>query len=184
MKFFDTALPEVKRVELTIHRDYRGFFCEHFRADAWENAGIGAPIVQENHSRSLPHVLRGIHFQHTPAQGKLVGVVRGKVMDIAVDLRPHSPNFGKYVSAELSDENGCLLWVPPGFGHGFCVMGDGPADVVYHTTGYYNAAGEGGIAYNDPDIAIAWPIANPVVSERDRALPRLKEVPRDVLNRL
>jgi dTDP-4-dehydrorhamnose 3,5-epimerase len=111
-----------------------------------------------------------VHYQHTPAQGKLVGVTHGRVWDVAVDVRPGSPTFGKMVSAELSDVNGCLLWIPAGFAHGFCVLGDGPADVLYKVDAPYNKDGEGGIAWDDPDLAVPWPIDDPLVSERDRTM--------------
>lgn len=176
MKLIATALPEVKILELTLHRDDRGFFCERFRADAWETFGLSGPLVQQNHSRSHPRVIRGLHLQHTPAQGKLVGVTRGRILDVAVDLRPHSPNFKKHIAVELSDENGRMLWVPEGFGHGFAVLGNEAADVVYHVTNYYNAAGEIGVHYADVDIGIHWPVENPIISARDIALPTLVEL--------
>jgi dTDP-4-dehydrorhamnose 3,5-epimerase len=131
--------------------------------------------VQDNHSRSLPNVLRGIHLQHTPNQGKLVGAIRGRVWDVAVDLRKNSPTYKRYVAHELSDANGQLLWIPAGFGHGFCVMGDAPADLLYKVTAAYNPKGESGIRYDDPELAIAWPVTNPILSERDKALPFLKD---------
>jgi dTDP-4-dehydrorhamnose 3,5-epimerase len=173
MKIHDTALPSVKRITLTTHRDGRGFFREIYHAEALAAEGLRVPLVQWNHSRSLPGVIRGIHFQHAPMQGKLVSVAHGAVLDVAVDLRPHSPNFTKHVAVELSAENSEMLWIPAGFGHGFCVLGDAPADVVYGMSAHYNAAGESGVAYNDPQLAIDWPVANPIVSVRDAAQPSI-----------
>jgi dTDP-4-dehydrorhamnose 3,5-epimerase len=116
-------------------------------------------------------VLRGLHYQHTPPQGKLVGVLRGQIFDVAVDIRPDSPTYGQYIGVELTDRNGKVLWIPAGFAHGFCVLGDEPADVLYRADALYGPRGEGGIAWNDPDLAVPWPISNPIVSDRDRAMP-------------
>lgn len=173
MKMIPTDLADVAVIELALHRDARGFFCERFRADTWEALGLSGALVQHNHSRSQPGVIRGLHLQHTPAQGKLVGVTRGRILDVAVDLRPHSPNYKQHVVVELSDENGRMLWVPAGFAHGFCVLGNEAADVVYQVTNYYNPAGEIGVHYADVDIGIRWPVASPIVSARDAALPAL-----------
>lgn len=177
MQIHDTSLPEVKRIALDVFYDQRGFFCERFRVDAFAAMGIGEPFVQVNHSRSVPGVMRGLHFQHQPMQGKLVGVTHGAVLDVAVDVRPYSPNFGKAVTAELSEENAELLWIPAGFAHGFCVIGNRPADVVYYVTELYNGAGESGIRLDDPALAIAWPTAlsRAIISPRDLAQPSLAE---------
>jgi dTDP-4-dehydrorhamnose 3,5-epimerase len=176
MRIHDTALPEVKILALDIFHDARGFFCERFHAEKFAALGMKEAFVQTNHSRSLPSVVRGLHFQYAPMQGKLIGVTGGAVLDVAVDIRPSSPNFGKHVAVELNATNGELLWIPAGFAHGFAVLGDVPADMVYQMNAPYNAMGEGGIAFNDADIGIAWPIANPILSERDRHLPRLHEL--------
>ena len=173
MHLTDTALPDVKIVTLDTHRDARGLFCERFSTEKFASLGLPTHFVQDNWSRSLPGVIRGLHFQYAPAQGKLVGVTRGRVLDVAVDIRPHSPHFGKHVSVELSDENGKLLWIPQGFAHGFCVLGNEVADVVYKLTAHYRACGEQGIAYNDSSLAIAWPTATPILSARDQSLPSL-----------
>lgn len=173
MKLTPTALPEVKRVTLNVFRDERGFFTERFHAETFASLGFAGAIAQINHSRSHPGVIRGIHFQHTPAQGKLVGVIRGRVLDVAVDLRPQSPHFMQHVGLELSGENGEMLWIPPGFGHGFCVLGDDAADMVYAVDAPYSAAGEAGVCFDDPQLAIAWPLTDPIISPRDRALPTL-----------
>lgn len=148
--------------------DARGFFVERFHAAKFAAASLHHDFVQDNHSRSAPGILRGLHYQHTPAQGKLVGVTRGRVWDVAVDIRPASPTYGKYHAVELTGENGLLFWIPAGFAHGFCVLGDEPADMLYKVSGLYSAAGEGGIAHDDPDLAIDWPIQNPIISARDQ----------------
>jgi dTDP-4-dehydrorhamnose 3,5-epimerase len=171
MEVSDTGLVGLKRVQLTLHRDDRGFFVERFHAHDFQMAGLPLVFSQQNHSRSKPGVLRGLHFQHTPPQGKLVGVVNGRIWDVVVDLRPWSQTFGKHHAEELSDDNGRMLWVPAGFAHGFCVLGDAPADVVYHTDAYYGPEGESGIRFDDGQLGVKWPLAEPIVSERDRNLP-------------
>lgn len=178
MHIADTALPDVKRLTLDIFRDNRGFFCERFHQEKFAAIGMHEQFVQDNHSRSMPGVIRGLHFQHSPMQGKLVGVTHGRVLDVAVDIRPYSPYFGQHVSVELSSENGELLWIPPGFAHGFCVLGDGVADVFYKCTALYSAQGEAGIRFDDPALNIDWPIPdkNRVISGRDRELPTLAQL--------
>lgn len=173
MKVFNCTIPEVKRVELDVFHDERGYFSERFHAEKF--AGFGLPTIfpQINHSLSNPRVLRGLHYQHTPPQGKLVGVLRGAIWDVAVDIRKDSPSFGQYVACELSDKNAQLLWIPPGFAHGFCVMGDEPAYIIYYVTALYNPVGEAGIAWDDPDLAIDWPITSPLLSEKDKQQPPL-----------
>ena len=161
-------LPGLLLVQLTFYRDSRGFFVERFRAERFQQHGLPTTFAQDSHSRSVARVLRGLHYQ--PSQGKLVGVVRGRIWDVAVDIRPDSPTYGKSAGVELTDESGLLLWMPPGFAHGFCVLGDEPADVVYKSTEAYNPNSEGGIRWNDPTLAIRWPIENPIVSERDQKL--------------
>ena len=175
MKVIPLELEGLLLVELAIYRDERGFFTERFQAERFRKHGLPTQFVQDNHSRSLPGVLRGLHYQSAPAQGKLVGTVRGRVWDVAVDIRPDSPTYGRSVGVELSDENGRLLWVPVGFAHGFCVLGDEPADVLYKVDAPYNAAGEGGIVWNDPELAIDWPVRTPAVSARDQQLPRFAQ---------
>lgn len=174
MQAIETPLEGALLIELNLHGDARGFFVERFNAGKFAELGLPTDFVQDNHSRSAPGVLRGLHYQHDPAQGKLVGVTRGRVWDVAVDIRPTSSTFGHYYGTELSDTNGLLYWIPPGFAHGFCVLGDEPADMLYKVTGLYNQAGEGGIRYDDPSIAINWPIDNPQISERDTGLPSLE----------
>ena len=180
MQLHDTTLPDVKRITLNVFSDARGVFCERFREDHWAALGMTARFVQDNWSHSKPGVIRGLHFQHTPMQGKLVGCTRGRVLDVAVDIRPNSSNFGKHVAVELSESNATLLWIPAGFAHGFCVLGDQPADVVYKLTAHYNAAGEQGLRFDDPALAIAWPVAQPMLSARDQAQPSLAELTPDL----
>jgi dTDP-4-dehydrorhamnose 3,5-epimerase len=156
--------------------DARGFFAETFRADTWAAAGVEAAFVQDNHSRSRRGTLRGIHFQTAPGQSKLVRCARGSILDVVVDLRRASPTFGAWESFELDDVAMHQLFVPIGFGHGFCVTSE-VADVAYKCTSYYDAATEAGIAYDDPAIGIAWPReVEPIVSERDAAAPLLADV--------
>ena len=169
------GLDGLRLVELKVRGDARGFFVERFHEAAFEAHGLPTTFVQDNHSRSAPGVLRGLHYQNEPEQGKLVGVVRGRVWDVVVDIRPESVTFGQHVTTELSDMNGRLLWIPPRFAHGFCVLGEEPADIVYKVDAPYCPATEGGLFWGDEDLAIRWPIKSPVVSERDRRLPGFAE---------
>lgn len=175
MKITNGPLDGLKIIELAVHGDERGFFVERYHAGKLAEHGFDELFVQDNHSRSAPGILRGLHYQSDPAQGKLVGVVSGAVWDVAVDIRTDSPTFGQHFGIELSDSNGRLLWIPAGFAHGFCVLGDQAADMYYKCTGLYNGAGEGGILYDDPDLAIDWPVKNPQVSARDEGLMSLAE---------
>ena len=163
-------------IALPIWRDERGFFVERFQLDRLGALNIPTTFVQDNQSRSMPGVLRGLHFQHGPFQGKLVGVTRGRIWDVAVDIRPDSPTFGCSAGIELNDENGLLLWIPGGFAHGFCVLGDEPADVLYKADTPYTPVREGGIFWGDEQLAIRWPVNRPIVSPRDAALPRWSTV--------
>ena len=160
-------------IELKIWRDERGFFIERFRSAAFEALGLPTAFVQDNHSRSMPGVLRGLHYQ--PGQGKLVGAVRGRVWDVAVDIRPTSKTFGQHAACELNDENGRLLWIPKGFAHGFCVLGDEPADILYKVDAPYDPAAESGLHWADQDLSIAWPVEKPAMSARDQQLPSVAE---------
>jgi dTDP-4-dehydrorhamnose 3,5-epimerase len=157
-------------IEPAVREDSRGFFAERFHAGQFQELGLPAHFVQDNHSHSNPGVLRGLHFQYEPPQGKLVGVIAGKIFDVVVDIRHGSPTFGKKIECELSGSNRMSLWIPPGFAHGFCVIGDEPADVVYKVDVYYNPEGEGGIHWADRELAIRWPVSNPMVSEKDQNL--------------
>ena len=166
MKVSETPLPGVLHVEPRIYRDDRGFFVETFSTRALAGTGIPATFVQDDHSRSTRGVLRGLHDQLDNPQGKLVHVARGRIFDVAVDIRRGSPAFGKWFGAELSDENLASLWIPPGFAHGFCVLSEA-ADVIYKCTALYEQSDDRGIAWNDARIGIDWPVANPIVSEKD-----------------
>jgi dTDP-4-dehydrorhamnose 3,5-epimerase len=170
-----TAIPDVLVIEPKVFGDARGFFLESWNAQAFAAAGIPAAFVQDNHSRSPRGVLRGLHYQIRQPQGKLVRVVAGEVFDVAVDLRRASPTFGRWVGERLSAENKRLLWIPPGFGHGFLVLSE-TADFLYKTTDYYAPEHERVIAWNDPDLAIKWPIAGtPTLSGRDAAGARFRD---------
>jgi dTDP-4-dehydrorhamnose 3,5-epimerase len=169
-----TAIPDVLIIEPKVFGDARGFFFESFNERAFRDAaGLDLRFVQDNHSRSAKGVLRGLHYQLQQPQGKLVRVVRGAVFDVAVDIRRSSPTFGKWVGTELSEENHRQLWVPPGFAHGFLVLSDS-ADFLYKTTDYYAPQHERCIAWNDPSLGVAWPlaqagIAQPALSAKDQA---------------
>jgi dTDP-4-dehydrorhamnose 3,5-epimerase len=175
MRRLDTRLDGLVLLEPTVHGDARGFFVETFRADVATAHGIPLDFVQDNHSRSRRGTLRGIHFQTHPGQGKLVRVARGKVFDVAVDLRRGSPTFGQWEGFELDDEHGHQLWIPVGFGHGFCVLSE-TADFVYKCTNYYDGATEAGIKFDDPDVGVQWPDIELLYSDRDRDAPRLSEI--------
>jgi len=176
VKRLPTRLPGLVLLAPAMHGDGRGFFVETYRADAWAAEGVPAEFVQDNHSRSRRGTLRGIHFQTHPGQGKLVRVARGRVFDVAVDLRRGSPTFGDWEGFELDDERGHQLYVPVGFGHGFCVLSE-TADVVYKCTAYYDAATEAGIRFDDPDVGVRWPAdVELIYSERDRDAPLLADV--------
>lgn len=175
MDILDTEIDAVKIIKLDVYGDERGFFVERYNQEKLAGFHFEEEFVQDNHSRSAPGVLRGLHYQYDPPQGKLVGVTNGCVWDVAVDIRIDSPTFGDYVGVELSDTNGQLLWIPPGFAHGFCVLGDKPADMLYKCTGLYNNTGEGGIRYDDPELAIDWPTDNPTISTRDEGLLSLAD---------
>ena len=175
MKITDLPLQGLKLIELQIFRDNRGFFVERFNLKKFEDLALPTDFVQDNHSYSIPGVIRGIHYQTGPAQSKLVGALRGKIWDVAIDLRPNSPTFGKHHSVELSGDNGKLLWIPAGFGHGFCVIGDEPADVMYKVDNLYSPTGDGGIRWNDPELNIPWPVKNAIVSDKDQKLQSFAE---------
>ena len=176
MKISETELPGVLLLEPKRFGDDRGFFMELFHAKRYTEAGIPGPFVQDNFSRSAKGILRGLHFQQPHAQGKLVQVFAGTVYDVAVDIRRGSPTFGKWVGVELSADNRRQLWVPAGFAHGFCVLSES-ADFHYKCTELYSPASEHGIACNDPDLGIPWPVKSPLLSPKDSAAPRLKDAP-------
>lgn len=176
MKVTQTKLDGVVIIEPKVFGDDRGFFLESFQADRYrELAGIEQAFIQDNHSRSTKGVLRGLHFQVTNPQGKLVRVVQGEVYDVAVDVNPESPTYGQYEGVILSETNKRQFWVPPGYAHGFVVLSD-TADFEYKCTEYYDPSDEGGIIWNDPKVGIDWPLKNPVLSAKDAILPTLDEL--------
>tara|TARA_B110000208_G_scaffold34905_1_gene46109 strand:- start:322 stop:858 length:537 start_codon:yes stop_codon:yes gene_type:complete len=176
MKVSHTKLKGCVIIEPRVFGDGRGFFLETFQAVRYEQeAGINLPFVQDNHSRSAKGVLRGLHFQKTKPQGKLVRVVRGQVYDVALDIRKGSATFGEWEGVLLSEDNKKQFWVPPGFAHGFVVLSD-TADFEYKCTDYYDPSDEGGILWSDPDLGIPWPIANPVLSTKDESAKRLVDL--------
>jgi dTDP-4-dehydrorhamnose 3,5-epimerase len=180
-RFERLEIPDVVLIEATVSTDERGFFKEMYRFSDFASAGLPRPFVQDNVSRSTRGVLRGLHYQKPPkAQTKLIGVVRGVVYDVVVDLRKGSPAYGRWVGVELSDHSHRLLYVPEGFAHGFCVLSD-LADVMYKVTAEYAPELERGVVWNDPDIGVRWPIKAPRVSARDAGLPRLREIDHDFL---
>jgi dTDP-4-dehydrorhamnose 3,5-epimerase len=175
MRSLPTKLDGVVLIEPDVHGDSRGFLVETFRRDAWAGLGVDAEFVQHNQSRSVKDTLRGIHFQTEPGQAKLVRCPRGKVFDVAVDLRRGSPTYGQWEGQVLDDEKHRQLFVPAGFGHGFAVLSD-VADVAYLLSSTYDPATEAGIAWDDPEVGIEWPVADPLLSERDKSAPKLAEV--------
>src|SRR4051812_37518109 len=162
-------------VKLDVYRDARGFFIERYNESTFREHGIPTTYCQDNHSHSVPGTLRGLHYQSDPPQGKLVGVVSGRVWDVVVDIRPDSPTFGEHMATELTGDNGTLLWVPAGFAHGFCVIGRGPAEVLYKVDAPYDRSSEGGLLWSDLDLAIKWPVDDPILSTRDQQLPTFAE---------
>ena len=174
MKIEKTSLEGLLIIEPRCFRDERGFFLESFQEGRYREVGITDRFVQHNLSRSAARVLRGLHYQVKRPQAQIVTVMRGRIFDVAVDLRPVSATFGKYFGVELSDQGPRQLYMGPGFAHGFCVLSEW-ADIHYNVSRYYDHADESGIAWNDPDIGICWPIDAPNLSLRDAAYPRLKD---------
>jgi dTDP-4-dehydrorhamnose 3,5-epimerase len=176
MKVTHSRLKGCTIIKPSVFGDERGFFLETFQAIRYEQeAGIDLPFVQDNHSRSARGVLRGLHFQKTKPQGKLVRVVRGEVYDVAVDIRKGSATFGEWEGVILSEENKKQFWMPPGFAHGFVILSDS-ADFEYKCTDYYDPCDEGSILWSDPDLDITWPITNPVLSTKDASAKRLSDL--------
>ena len=181
MKVIDTNIPDVKIIEPRVFGDDRGFFLETFQIDRYkELVGIDLPFVQDNHSRSSKGVLRGLHFQKTKPQGKLVRVVKGEVFDVAVDVRKGSATYGQWEGVILSEENKRQFWIPPGFAHGFVVLSE-LADFEYKCTDFYDPSDEGSLMWNDPDIGIDWPLTNEELnnvqlSEKDRVATLFKNL--------
>ncbi len=172
MEFVRQSIADVILVKPDVHGDARGYFLETWHAEKYAEGGVDAAFVQDNHSRSQHGILRGLHAQLEPLQGKLVRCISGEIWDVAVDARPGSPTYGQYVGATLTGENHHQLWVPGGFLHGFVVLSD-VADVAYKCTSLYRPEGEIAVAWNDPALAVPWPIADPQVSARDQEAPPL-----------
>ncbi len=183
MNVTETRLPGVVIVEPRIFRDDRGYFLETWSVANYGPAGLPTRFAQDNLSSSAPGVLRGLHYQFPTAQGKLVGVIQGEVFDVAVDIRVGSPTFGRWEGVTLSAANGRQLYIPEGFAHGFLVTSDGPALFAYKCTEGYDPTGQCSILWDDPDLAIDWPVAAPLLSPKDRDAPRLRDVPESRLPR-
>ena len=178
-KRLETRLEGTVLLEPQVHGDDRGFLVETFSADAWRELGVDVDFVQDNHSRSRGGILRGLHFQTTPGQAKLVRCLRGRIWDVAVDLRRDSPTYGQWEGYELDDDLHRQFFVPVGFAHGFCVLSE-VADVHYKLSSIYDPETEAGIAWDDPQVAVEWPVAEPQVSQRDATAPRLAEIADDL----
>ncbi len=178
MRFTPTAIPDVLLIEPKVFEDPRGFFMETYRKDAFAEHGINVDFVQSNHSQSVRHTLRGLHYQVGHPQGKLVRVLRGEVLDVVVDIRFGSPTFGRWISEVLSAGNKKQLYAPTGCAHGFCVLSEA-AEFLYYCTDYYYPHGEKGIIWNDPDLAIPWPTTQPILSAKDQRNPRFRDIGRD-----
>lgn len=173
MTVLTTKLPGVLIIEPEVFKDERGFFLETWHARRYAAAGIEMPFVQDNHSRSVKDTLRGLHFQRTKPQGKLVRVIEGEIFDIAADVNPDSPTYAQWVGVSLSADDFRQIYVPPGYAHGFCVVSE-IAQVEYKCTDFYDPADEGGVMWNDPVLGIAWPTETPILSRRDQQHPPLR----------
>jgi dTDP-4-dehydrorhamnose 3,5-epimerase len=180
MRVIEADLAGLLLIEPRCFRDERGFFLESYQVARYRDAGIMDTFVQDNHSRSMKGALRGLHFQVKRPQSQLVTVMRGRIFDVAVDLRQPSPTFGRWFGAELSEDGPRQIYMAPGFAHGFCVLSDF-ADLHYKVSRIYDHADEGGLLWNDPEIGIRWPIEAPVISKRDGAYPRLRDLDRQRL---
>jgi dTDP-4-dehydrorhamnose 3,5-epimerase len=174
MEVIKTPLEGLLVIEPKVFKDHRGYFYESYNAEAFKQAGVDAVFVQDNQSLSQKGILRGLHFQAPPhAQGKLVRVIKGAVLDVVVDIRKNSPTYGQHFSIELTEENFKMFWIPPGFAHGFVTLEDHTI-FSYKCTDVYNKAAEGGLLWNDPELGINWGIEQPVLSEKDTLNPQLK----------
>jgi dTDP-4-dehydrorhamnose 3,5-epimerase len=183
VKVIETGIPDLLVVEPVVHGDSRGFFMESWHAGRYQAHGLPDSFVQFNVSRSEAGVIRGLHFQHPQAQGKLVSVLQGRVFDVAVDIRSDSPTFRQWAGVELSAENHRQMYLPEGFAHGFCVLGDS-AVLAYLCTAQYHAESDAAVAWNDPDIGIEWPLEPVSLSGKDRIAPRLKDLSFEELPRM
>jgi dTDP-4-dehydrorhamnose 3,5-epimerase len=180
LKRIDTDLPGCCVIEPVVHADARGFFYESFHVGKYKAIGIDAHFVQSNVSRSVRGVLRGLHYQWPHPQGKLVSVLEGEVYDVAVDIRRGSPTFGRWTAAMLTADNKRHFWIPEGFAHGFCVVSDA-ATFMYQCTALYERGSDAAVRWNDAAIAIDWPVADPLLSDKDKVSPFLADVPPDKL---
>ena len=179
MNVVETPLPGVLVIEPRVFRDERGFFLESYNAERFGAAGLELRFQQDNHSRSAGGVVRGLHYQTRRPQGKLVSVVRGAAFDVAVDIRRGSATFGRWFGIVLSDAEPRSLWIPPGFAHGFCALSE-TVDITYKCTDVYVAEYDRGVLWSDPQIGLEWPVTTPLLSDKDRALPRLSEAGADL----
>jgi dTDP-4-dehydrorhamnose 3,5-epimerase len=175
----ETKLDGLVLIEPVVHGDSRGFFLETYAREEWAALGVDAEFVQQNHSRSSRGTLRGLHFQTSPGQAKLLRCARGEILDVAVDLRKSSPTFGRWEGHVLDDEGGRQLFVPIGFAHGFVVLSE-VADVCYQVSSLYDPATESGIAWDDPEVGVDWQVEEPLLSARDKTAPRLSEIAADL----
>ena len=181
MNVIKTKIKDLLIIEPKVFGDERGFFYETFQAERYKAAGVNADFVQDNRSRSSRGVLRGLHFQKTKPQGKLVSVTEGEVFDVAVDLRPESNTFGQYEAVLLTGENKLQFFVPAGFAHGFCVLSE-TADFQYKCTDYYDPSDESGLLWNDDNLAIQWPIEAPLLSDKDKIQPTFNKIKYQLIN--
>ncbi len=180
IKFVKTSISDVIIVEPVVFEDSRGYFMETFHEKKYADAGIDKVFVQDNHSHSSEGVLRGLHYQLKNVQAKLIYVLTGEILDVAVDIRKGSPSFGKYVSVNLSSENKRQLYIPEGFAHGFCVLSK-TVDVIYKCSDFYDSGDEYGVCWNDSEIGIEWPIEKPHLSGKDKEYPLLKDIDKALL---
>ena len=174
MEFIQTEIPDVILIKPSVIEDHRGFFMESYHIEKFKIGGIHCTFVQDNHAKSVQNTLRGLHFQVQYPQAKLLRCLKGKVFDVAVDIRQDSPYFGKWVGKELSEENSYQLYIPEGFAHGYYVISE-TAEIAYKCSEIYHPQDEQGIRWNDPEIAINWPSQNPILSEKDKALPMMAD---------
>lgn len=175
----ETRLDGLVLIEPVVHGDSRGFFLETYAHEEWKALGVDADFVQQNHSRSSRGTLRGLHFQTSPGQAKLLRCARGEILDVAVDLRKDSPTFGQWEGHRLDDVHGHQLYVPIGFAHGFVVLSE-VADVCYQVSSLYDPATEAGIAWDDPEVGVDWQVGEPLLSERDKTAPKLSQIAPDL----
>lgn len=174
MEFIQTEIPDIILIKPNVIEDHRGFFMESYHIEKFKIGGINCTFVQDNHAKSVQNTLRGLHFQVQYPQAKLLRCLKGKVFDVAVDIRQDSPYFGKWVGEELSEENRYQLYIPEGFAHGYYVMSE-TAEIAYKCSEIYHPQDEQGLRWNDPEIAINWPSQNPILSEKDKALPMMAD---------